>query len=324
MKVKFWGTRGSIPTPLLTDEVRDKVTQVLKQVSPKDIVDDDAIERFIDTLPRSLRGGFGGNTTCIEVRSQNNNLIIIDAGTGIRPLGNSIMGEGFAKGDGEAHILFTHTHWVLIPGLPFFVPFYIEGNIFHIHAIHENIERRLSYQHHNYFFPVSFDSMPCIRNYYQHEPDDVWEIHNIEISAKALNHPGIAYAYKMKEIGGNNKTFIFASDAEFHIDGSAKADLEEFFDFFLDADVLVFDAQYTFSDQLKKIDWGHSSASIAIDIAIQCRVKKLLLFHYDSSYSDAKINQCHFETLQYLDIVRPKMQVPLEVIMSYDTLELEI
>ena len=104
-------------------------------------------------------------------------------------------------------MLFTHTHWDHIQGLPFFAPFHKKGNIFHIHAIHENIEGRLRYQHNSDFFPVYFDQMPATKYFYKHAEEESWEIKNIEVKQKAMVHPGTSYSYRLEEDG---KVFFFA------------------------------------------------------------------------------------------------------------------
>ncbi len=341
MKVRFWGVRGSIASPLIAQDIRDKLEKILQSITPKDIVDDQAKKHFIEALPYSLTGTYGSNTTCVELRSLQNDLIIIDAGTGLRPLGNELMKSEYAKGDGEASMIFTHTHWDHIQGLPFFVPFYIEGNSFHIHAIHKNIEGRLRYQHKSEFFPITFDQMPASKCFYQHEVEDIWELYGIKISQKPLRHPGISYAFRFEE---NGKIFTFCTDAEFSFSNlTTKKDtssvnkdansmlIDEYVEYFWGADVLVFDTQYTFEDQIQKIDWGHSSSLMAVDIAMKANVKKLVLFHYDPSYNDEKIEQIYLRAMEYKELLTKELlekkenkYVDLEIMTAREGLELDI
>ncbi|MBP6290931.1 MAG: MBL fold metallo-hydrolase, partial [Spirochaetes bacterium] len=111
MKVKFWGVRGSIPTPLNSDVIRDKIKQALQLASPKDISNEESIDTFLDTLPISIVGTYGGNTTTLEVRTSTDDLIIVDCGTGIKQLGHELLKTEFGNGKGFATILLTHTHW---------------------------------------------------------------------------------------------------------------------------------------------------------------------------------------------------------------------
>ncbi len=312
MKINFWGVRGSLAAPLTALDVREKIKRVLQCVNPKDLIDNEAIEHFIETLPLSMRGTYGSNTTCVEIRSQNNDVIIIDAGTGIRPLGQELMNEDFAKGKGIAHMIFTHTHWDHIQGLPFFLPIYIPNNVFHIHSIHENLETRLRYQHNPAFFPVPFDQLVATKYFYQHTEEEEWNIGNIKIRQIALRHPGVSYAFRFEEDG---KSVIFCSDAEFSLSSNSdqRLDLRTYIDFFENADVLIFDSQYTFEEQIQKIDWGHSSSLMATDMAIRAKVKKLVLFHHDPAYSDEKLDDVYLHALEYQKLMQIKKKSPTEI-----------
>ena len=321
MKIRFWGVRGSIPSPLVGEDIRAKIRKALSHASPKDLSDEASIKRFINTLPYSLVGTYGGNTTCIEIRSANDDLIIIDAGSGIRALGNELLKGEYGEGKGECSILFTHTHWDHIQGLPFFGPFYIEGNTFHIHAIHERIEERLRYQHNPNFFPVPFEQIASTKHFHQHKKDEVWELNGIQITQKAVPHPGIAYAYRFEEKG---KSFVFCTDAEFSMLSKENQNMGEYVEYFRDADLLVFDAQYTFEDQVQKIDWGHSSSLMAADFALRANVKQLLLYHHDPSYTDEKLDQVFLRALEYKKISEQKSEVDLDINLAYEGLTVNL
>lgn len=317
MKVKFWGVRGSIGAPIKGHSIREKVRRILQYASPADILDDDAIERFVKSLPFSLLQTYGGNTTCLEIRSARNDLVIVDAGTGIRELGMKLLTEGYLQGQGECTFLFTHTHWDHIQGLPFFAPFYIPGNKFHIHAVSEGIEDRLRYQHSNRHFPVEFDEMRATRDFTEHKEDQEFELYGMKVRAKGMRHPGNSYAYRFQEDG---KSIIFGSDAEFKLEDMDR--IEEYLSYFHNADVLIFDTQYTFEEQLQKIDWGHSSASIATDIALRAGVKKLVLFHHDPSYDDEKLDEVYLRALRYREMMDKSSR--LEIVMAYEGLEIAL
>ena len=321
MKIKFWGVRGSIATPLKGDAVLNKIRRALQYASPADILDSASIERFIKSLPFSLRETYGGNTTCIEVRTKNNDLIIMDAGTGIRELGSELIAGDFGKGIGECAMIFTHTHWDHIQGIPFFGPFYIPGNKFHIHGIVENLEQRLRYQNNLLHFPIEFDQMMSEKFFYQHEEKEKWRLYGTNITQKILRHPGGSYSFRLEEDG---KTFILATDAEFKIEDMDE--IEEYLDFFQGADVLVFDTQYTFEEHLHKIDWGHSSASIATDIAMKSDVKKLILFHHDPAYDDGKLDEVYMRALRYKEIMEQHKtsSMDMDILIANEGLELEL
>ncbi len=284
MKIRFWGVRGSIPTPPTDAVMRDKLRKALLQASPADISSEESIDRFIDSLPYSIRGTYGGNTTCLEVRTADDDIFIIDCGTGIRHLSAELMKEEFGRGQGIANILLTHTHWDHIQGIPFFVPFFVKGNRFHIYSPFSDIKERVEYQQVFTHFPVNLDSMLATKEFFILEKEAPFHLNNVTIINKRMRHPGGAFGYRIQEDG---KSFVFTSDCEFNIDEIDQID--SYRDFFWNADVVVFDTQYTFEEAIDKIDWGHSSASIAIDIALRFNVKKLLLFHHEPSYSDEKL-----------------------------------
>ncbi|MFN3603172.1 MAG: MBL fold metallo-hydrolase [Leptonema sp. (in: bacteria)] len=317
MKVKFWGVRGSVPSPIKGNTIKNKIKEILKLARPSDLLDEKSINHFIESLPFSLTHTYGGNTTCLEIRTERNELIIIDAGTGIRELGNLLLKEGYGEGKGECHMLFTHTHWDHIQGLPFFTPLYIKGNTFHIHAICENIEKRLQYQHDFEHFPIKFENLAATKKFYQHKEGEFFNIYNLTITTKGMKHPGGSYSYKIIE---NQKKLIFGSDAEFRLDDLEN--LEDYIEYFKDADILIFDTQYTFEEQLTKIDWGHSSAAVATDLALKANVKNLVLFHHDPSYSDETLDEVFMKSKRYKDMIDFENKKKLNIHIAYEGLEL--
>ena len=319
MKVKFWGVRGSIGSAIKGASIREKIRKILGYASPSDILDEESIDRFLQTLPFSLLHTYGGNTTCLEVRSKKNDLVIVDAGTGIRELGLKLFQEGYLEGKGEATMVFTHTHWDHIQGLPFFAPMYIPGNKFTIHSITTELENRLTYQHDDKHFPVPFSAMQASKEFIEHKEGEVFDLHGMKVTTKGMRHPGNSYSYRFEEDG---KSLIFGSDAEFKVEDMDR--IEEYLDYFKGADVLIFDTQYTFEELLHRIDWGHSSSSIATDIALKAGVKKLVLFHHDPSYDDEKLDEVYLRALRYKEMVDPQKTSDLEIVMAYEGLEINL
>jgi phosphoribosyl 1,2-cyclic phosphodiesterase len=318
MRVTFWGVRGSIATPITGKTIQEKIEKVLSLATAADIQSPESISNFLKTLNFSSKSTYGGNTTCLEVRDKKNRLYIIDAGTGLRDLGNKILPEGYLTGKGHAYWLFTHSHWDHIQGLPFFVPAYIPGNIFDIYTSVDNLKERLTYQHIETHFPIPFEGLRSTRNYHPIQQNSWTSINeSMRVTSKAMRHPGGSFSYKFEEDG---KTFIFASDAEFNLDEMES--IETYIDYFRGADILVFDTQYTFEESLNKIDWGHSSASIATDISLKAGVKKLVMFHHDPSYTDEKLDAVYLRALNYKNMMTERNE--LEIIMAYEGLELEI
>jgi len=318
MRVKFWGVRGSIASPIKGHHLRNKIEKILSIATPVDIQSKGNIQNFLDSLSFSLISTYGGNTTCLEIRDKDENLIIMDGGTGLRELGNSLLSQGFLEGKGKAYWVFSHTHWDHIQGIPFFVPMYIPGNRFEIFTSMHDLEERLKHQHPGTHFPVPFEGLRASKTFQHIDEGKEFQIgKHVTCYSKAVRHPGGNFAYKFTEEG---KTLIFASDAEFSID--EMENIENYLSFFEGADVLVFDTQYTFEESLQKIDWGHSSASIATDIALKANVKKLVMFHHDPSYDDDKLDAVYLRALKYKEMLDKNNA--LEIIMAHEGLELNI
>jgi phosphoribosyl 1,2-cyclic phosphodiesterase len=243
---------------------------------------------------------------------------VIDAGTGLRALGNALMARGKMTGKDEMAFFFTHSHWDHIQGLMFFVPVFIPGNKLHFYSCFADIEARLRYQMVTTHFPLTFDELNCEKTFHHFAETESVDVYGLTASAKAVRHPGGCYSYKFRQ--ANGKTFIFCSDAEFNLE--TLEDIGPYIDYFFGADVLVFDTQYTFEESLQKIDWGHSSAAIATDIAIKSEVKKLVLYHHDPSYDDAKMDNVLLQAIKYKSMMAPDH--PLQIVAAYEGLEIEL
>lgn len=319
MKIKFWGVRGSIPTPQSEKVVSDKVIKSLKLATPADIVSEESIERFVRSLPMSLRSTYGGNSTCIQVKPESGDLIIVDCGSGLKNLGAELMANEFGKGNGQASIFMTHSHWDHIQGIPFFVPFFVAGNHFTVYSPIENMKQRIEYQQNEAYFPVNLDYMSATKEFVTLDQEGEFYLNGIKIINKEMNHPGGSYGYRFEE---NGKVFVFTSDCEFNIDVIDK--LDSYREFFQDADVVVFDTQYTFDESISKIYWGHSSASIAIDIAATFNVKKLILFHHDPNYSDEKLDMVLANAKSYIATNLHKKSIELDVELAIEGKEIQI
>lgn len=319
MKIKLWGVRGSYPTPLTTENIEEKIVKALTIARPGDISSEESVRLFVRSLPLSLRGTYGGNTACMEIRTDTGELIIIDCGSGLVNLGRELMRGDFAKGRGAASIFITHTHWDHIHGIPFFTPIYIKGNRFNFYSPITDLKDRLELQQNSTHFPISLDSMLATKRFFTVKQDENFFINDVRIYSKSMPHPGGAYGIRIEDADG---VFVYTSDCEFSI--NEIDDILAYEDFFKDADVLVFDAQYTFHESIiDKITWGHSSASIAIDIAARFNVKKLILFHHDPNYSDEKLNSVISNAKSYIN-VNKKVAGSLEIGLAYEGMEFNL
>lgn len=318
MRIRFWGVRGSLPAPLTNAEIERKLLEALQGAVGVNLEDPKAVEEYIQSLPLHMRGTYGGNTPCVEVRNEAQDLLILDAGSGIRNLGFHLMQTEFGRGEGQAVILFSHTHWDHIQGLPFFTPLYIPGNRFLLCGRHKNIEERLRYQHHAHFFPVSMDYMGASIEFRQMGEEETFYEDRFRVRSIDQDHPGGSFAFRIEADG---KTFVYATDAEYkELTGEY---VERYIRFFQGADVLVFDSQYTLRETLyDKVDWGHSSAMIGIDLAVEAEVSTLVLFHHDHFHNDKQIHQIFTDALRYRRLLSAGSK--LRVIVGYEGLELRL
>jgi phosphoribosyl 1,2-cyclic phosphodiesterase len=328
MKVKFWGVRGSIPTPVNSDEISTKIVNAIWKArnlslnrSPEAEFDAEqkaVITAFVENLPITEKGTIGGNTPCVQIVTPEGKIVIVDCGSGIRLLGNQLMKREFAKGKGSAHILLSHTHWDHICGIPFFIPLYIPGNEFHFYSAHENLEERLAAQQHPWHFPVPWDVFKPKTDFHLLKLKGENRIGNLRVTLHELNHPGKSYAFRFET--ENSGAIVYASDAEYK--QSKNSSFTEFIEFFRNANILIFDTQYTLTEALAKEDWGHSSAMIGIEMAMEAGVKNLVMFHHEPTYNDDKVVAMRHKTDQYQKILN-KNRAQCNIHIAYEGLEME-
>src|SRR5258707_4531266 len=323
MLVKFWGARGSIPTPMTERDLQEKIKVALFNAVGVDLTDHKAIEAYVERLPAYICSTAGGNTSCIEIRA-GNELFILDAGSGLRMLGNDLMREEFGKGRGTAHIFLTHTHWDHVQGMPFFNPMYVPGNTFHFHSPYPDLKMRFEDQQREIFFPVPLDYMRATRTWDLLDPEETVEIAGVQVSMTLLSHPGGAYAYRFK---CGDKIMVYATDGEYHkMDQQSTA---RYVDFFRDADLLVFDAQYSFEQTIdEKRDFGHSTPKMGAEFAFRAGVKRLALYHHDPLASDEKLWSAVDEAYHHLVFrarsARQNSQQVTQVLLAREGLSIDL
>jgi len=281
MKVTFWGVRGSLPTPLSPEQVRSKIAAVVQRIRPSDLESARTRELFLASLPPYIFGTTGGNTTCVEVRTQDDRLIILDGGSGLRDLGVSIQKR--KDPTREFPLLFTHFHWDHLQGIPFFAPAYVKGNRVIFASPFPSVERTIKEQMKPPYFPVTMDVMQAELKFVYLSGESA-RIGGAEVRWKRMNHPGGSFAYKITD---NGKSVIFATDAEItDREFQQRAENRAFFD---SADLLILDSQYTLEESFGKFDFGHTAYTMAVNLANEWKVKRLVLFHHEPRYDDRKI-----------------------------------
>lgn len=273
MKVRFWGVRGSTPTPL-----RD-----------------------------NLR--YGGNTSCVEVRTDSDNLFVLDCGTGLRSLGKNLLKE-YGHRSVHAFMLLSHYHWDHIQGIPFFEPLYNPENYFFFHSFPshvQSVQAALEEQMSDPYFPVNMEAMAAHRHFYN-LCNDALAFNDVVLTTKRLNHPQGCLGFRLE---CNGKVLVYATDNE---PGVKELDrnLRELAE---GADVLITDAQYTPLEYVNfKKGWGHSTWREAVNLAKDCRIKQLVLFHHDPDHGDSFVDSILHEAQRYFP----------NVVAAAEGMELEI
>jgi phosphoribosyl 1,2-cyclic phosphodiesterase len=246
MRVKFYGVRGSLP------------------------VSGGEFQRF------------GGNTTCIEIlREEARRIAIIDAGTGIRNLGKEIINKGLNQN--VINILFSHFHWDHIQGFPFFAPAYIKNQIIGILVMGKqrrikNLKEIFSLQMQNEFFPVPLEAMGAQFEFLTYGDKETFYGANVTATPQYHKFMGGSYGFRIEDEG---LSLVICTDLE-HIDGID----ENIVNLARDADLLIHDGQYTADEYKKYKGWGHSSWEQAVEVAIQAKVKRLIITHHDPDHDD--------------------------------------
>ena len=317
MYVKFWGTRGSIPAPLTADRLQQKIRRALVGAVGLDLNDPAVVERYLERLPFAVQWTVGGNTHCIEIRS-GDQLLILDAGSGVRLLGLDLMRQGFGRGGGRADFLISHSHWDHIQGFPFFVPAFIPGNHFTFHSPFVDMEDRLNKQQLEAFFPVSTAYMSAVFDFNLLTADQWCQIGRFRVYPMRLSPAGMTYGYRIE---AGESCLVFASDGEDkYLD---RQSAEPFVEFFREADLLIFDAHYSLSEGRDRSDWERGSPAMGAELARRANVKRLALFHHDPASDDEMILAAREAAETYLRRARPNGR-RCEVLVAYDGLSLEI
>ncbi|MGD0117650.1 MAG: MBL fold metallo-hydrolase [Candidatus Binatus sp.] len=320
MLIRFWGSRGSLPSPLNYRAVRAKILEAILASRGQSIESAEAVEKFIDTLPFAVRGTYGGNTSCTEIVTGDDEYVLCDMGTGSREFGNSVLAKFGPAKKNRFNIFMSHLHWDHVMGFPFFTPSYIPGNVIRIHGCHKAMRETFARQQSNPSFPVDFKTLGATIEFVELEPGRTYEIDGLSVQTIAQRHGGDSYGYRFSKDG---KTMVYSTDSEHKFET-----LDEnypFVEFFRNADLLVFDAQYSLADQISvKEDWGHSSNMIGVELAQLAGVKQLVMYHHEPVNDDRMLDKILAETRRYEEISRSEQARKLIVTSAYDGLEITL
>ena len=267
MIIKCWGARGSIP------------------VSGKEYIK------------------YGGSTTCMEVRSKNGEIIIIDAGSGIRKLGIKLLEEKKYSYD----IVFTHAHWDHLLGFPFFKPIYTQKARIKMYGYpfaQKSIKELLKISMTPPYFPVNYEDIKANISYHE-ACKDKFHIDSVTVIPISLSHPNGGLGYKFIE---DNKSFVFLTDNELTFKHPGGLDYKDYMDFSSGADLLIHDCEYTQKDYKTKKGWGHSIYKDALKLAMEANVKKFGLFHHNQEREDKDLDKIVKDCKQIIKKEKSKLK----------------
>jgi phosphoribosyl 1,2-cyclic phosphodiesterase len=319
MKVVFWGTRGSLPTPLSGRAVRRKVVNALVKGAGANLDSAAKAEAFCETeLSFAERGTYGGNSACVQVDLGGPDHLLCDLGTGVREFALAAIAKYGPAKPQTYHVLVSHVHWDHIMGFPFFVPAFIPGNRIRLYSCHAKLEQAIRAQNREPCFPVEFSALAASIEFIALEPGRRYEIAGATVTGIEQLHGNDSYGYRIEKGG---KTVVYTTDAEHKPEDGAE--MERAAAFFHDADLVIFDAMYSLADSISvKEDWGHSSNVLGVELCQMAGAKQLCLFHHEPVNDDQKIDDILAETIRFEEITRSG--APLKVCAAYDGLVIEL
>ena len=247
-------------------------------------------------VPGPQTAKYGGNTSCVHIELENGHDLILDAGTGIR-----LLGQKLAKKSTPTNVLLSHGHWDHIQGYPFFEPIYQPERDIHVYISVESGRKLLSslfQQMDGTRFPIKAKDLPS--NHYpkfKGIESELYERAGIKVIKQALNHPGGGVAYKLEE---NGVTCAYVTDNELDPPYALSTNYDQWVNYLHGVDVLIHDAQYTEDDMPHKHGWGHSLISQVRQLATDAEVGTLVMFHHDPDRSDSELDEVQIENEKYL------------------------
>ncbi len=288
LQVRFWGTRGSIATP------------------------------------GPATNHFGGNTSCVELRTDAGAMLIFDCGTGMRPLGVELAASGSPPG--QFFILIGHTHWDHIQGFPFFAPVFIPDTCIDVyapqggkHTLHHVLAGQMEFT----YFPVELDQLPATINYHE-LGEGAYTIGGARVTTQFLNHPASTLGFRVES---DQATVVYLTDHEPFSEMLWRSDAEpgriasmlhagdrRHAEFMANADLVIHDAQYTPEEYQTKKNWGHSHFEYVVEMAAAAGVRQLALTHHDPTHDDAQVAEIE----QRARAVATRRGAKLEIFCAYE------
>lgn len=305
-----------MPAPLSATDVRAKVRAALEAFVAAGASPAIDLDAFIDrVLPFPAASTMGGNTPCVEIDANGDEYLLCDMGSGMREFGNAVLAAHGPDKPNTFHVFMSHVHWDHIQGFPFFAPAYLPGNRIVFYGCHGCLRDMLALQHSAPLFPVEFDQLAADLEFQLLEPGRHHHVAGVSVLVQRQRHPGDSYGFRFERDG---KAIVYSTDSEHLLfEHESRA---PYVTFFRNADVLIFDAQYSLADAAtSRENWGHSSNVIGVELAQEARVKQLYLFHHDPAASDQVLVNLLDKTRRYAHLYDPES--PLRIELSYDGLD---
>ena len=317
-RVRFWGTRGSLPVALTAENVRAKLEAALRGARGLALDNDEAIARYVRGLPFEIAGTFGGHTSCVQLENGSSDYVICDLGSGLRSFGQAALARHGPGAPQTYHLFVSHLHWDHIMGLPFFGPAYVPGNRLFFYGAHRELEMALRRQMEPPSFPVNFSVFNATIEFVHLEPDMTHDVAGMQVTVKRQHHAGDSYGYRFER---NGRSVVYSTDSEHTFEDPTES--ASFATFFRNADLVIFDAMYSLAEAISvKADWGHSSNIVGVELCQLAQARHLCLFHHEPALDDAALSKMLDETRRYEEITRTGDVVRISA--AYDGLELTL
>jgi phosphoribosyl 1,2-cyclic phosphodiesterase len=318
MKVRFWGVRGSCPTPLSTPDIQAKIISVVNRIKLPDIKDKSSREKFLSKLPIDIFGTTGGNTSCVEIRLSDNSMIILDCGTGLLGLYQRLIERSEIDNINEYHIFISHFHYDHLMGIPYFVPFFQKNKTINFYSPYVNMEKILRNFLRKPYHPVGFEVFAAKVNFITLNKEPI-RVGSGEINWIKRTHPDGTIAYGITE---GDRRVIYSTDTELEEKNFKMTRKNK--KFFYGADMIILDSQYTLEESIEKISWGHSSFSMAIEFAQIFKIKGLYLFHHEPSNNDEKVLKIEKMARNYQSHLLKRQKHKLHIELAREGVNVEI
>ena len=318
MRIRFWGTRGSIPVALTPADIRDKLAQALVAASGRRFESlGEAYDFAQRSLPFSVSHTFGGHTSCVELQTASDEYFVCDMGSGARAFGEHVLARQGGR-PAVVNVFMSHVHWDHIMGFPFFGPAYLPGTTLRIHGCHAVLEQAFRLQQSPPCFPVTFDQLSAKIEFVRLVPGQRVRVGDLSVLPKLQRHSGDSYGYRFEAEG---KSVVYSTDSEYKLEDRAATGA--FVEFFRDADLVIFDAMYSLAEVVSvKEDWGHSSNIIGVELCQMAGARQLMLFHHEPANDDATIEGILRDARRLEELTRGER--PLHVSAAHDGLEIEL